>query len=282
MGTLIIVLLGIQLAVLLYAALARNAALQNRTLYLLLVTAVWAAASLLGQVAFGVFAALVALLGAAEVMRCAKGRLLPGLLCAGAAYALVWCVPSLVPAMLIPFLAVVLMLFIPSRLPLQGPGFGCCFCCFLLGYGCACLQLAFVRAAPLTVVAVVMININDVGGYFVGKALGKKRLFERISPNKTLEGYLGGMVFALAILLLSRALIPALAALPFLRLAVYYLYLILAADAGDLLFSAYKRRLGVKDFGTLLGGHGGVLDRFDNIISFAPLFLCMLMAGWVI
>ncbi|EGL83724.1 phosphatidate cytidylyltransferase [Caldalkalibacillus thermarum TA2.A1] len=113
---------------------------------------------------------------------------------------------------------------------------------------------------------------TDSGAYFIGRAFGKRKLCPSISPNKTIEGSLGGIVFGL----MGGVLIQFFTA-PFvlygeaLSLA---LLVSVASQAGDLIESALKRYYGVKDSGTLLPGHGGVLDRFDSLIFvFVLLFL---------
>ena len=108
----------------------------------------------------------------------------------------------------------------------------------------------------------------DIAGFFVGSQFGKTRLAPEISPNKTVEGLIGGMTGSIAAALLIVKLIH-----PWGDLAhVFALGLTIAvmAPLGDLAESMLKRDLGIKDFGTLLPGHGGVLDRFDAILFCLP------------
>lgn len=105
---------------------------------------------------------------------------------------------------------------------------------------------------------------NDTFAFFVGKALGKHKLARRISPNKTVEGAVGGLlgavVFTLGVKIYNPTWFP-------LREAVILgLVIGLAGQIGDLFESALKRDLQVKDSGTLLSGHGGVLDRVDSLL----------------
>ena len=109
---------------------------------------------------------------------------------------------------------------------------------------------------------------NDTSAYFVGRALGRTKLVPRISPGKTVEGSLGGILFgALGLVLLNYALGLRLDVWPLIPLAVL---VPVAAQLGDLAESLIKRGAGVKDAGVLLPGHGGVLDRLDSVLFVVP------------
>jgi phosphatidate cytidylyltransferase len=112
---------------------------------------------------------------------------------------------------------------------------------------------------------------NDVGALFVGSAAGRTPLREWISPNKTVEGLVGGTVATLgAMFLLSVANGKAETWIQVADLLVLGLVIAVLAPIGDLTESMFKRNLDVKDFGTLLPGHGGVLDRFDGFLFVLP------------
>ena len=116
--------------------------------------------------------------------------------------------------------------------------------------------------------------LNDIAQFVSGKCFGKHRLAAHISPNKTWQGLVGGVLASLAVsaalgLYLQLAGLPLLLALG--------LLLSLAGVAGDLVFSAAKRRLGIKDFSQLIPGHGGILDRVDSLVLTAPLLYCGLL-----
>ncbi len=112
---------------------------------------------------------------------------------------------------------------------------------------------------------------NDTGGYFAGRAFGKHKLFERISPKKTWEGAVGGLLLATVGALLVKTLwIPE---LPFYGAAIIALGASVVGPLGDLSESMLKRAFGVKDSGNLLPGHGGMLDRIDALMFNAPFVL---------
>lgn len=119
--------------------------------------------------------------------------------------------------------------------------------------------------------------LTDAGAYFVGVFLGKHRGITQVSPNKSLEGYLGGIVCGGLILLIYGVVLQQFAhlnvSLP--TLAVYGLLGSAITELGDLSFSLVKRQYGIKDYGSLLPGHGGMLDRFDSMAFAAPLMLIL-------
>ncbi|WP_256050626.1 phosphatidate cytidylyltransferase, partial [Staphylococcus aureus] len=119
------------------------------------------------------------------------------------------------------------------------------------------------------VFALVIVWSTDSGAYFVGRKLGKHKLWPEISPKKTIEGFVGGIVIAVIATVIFQY---------FAQLDVNYGLLLLVAvvasmigQLGDLVESAIKRQYGVKDSGNILPGHGGILDRFDSLIFVLPL-----------
>ncbi len=110
---------------------------------------------------------------------------------------------------------------------------------------------------------------NDTGAYFAGKLFGKTKLFQRVSPNKTLEGSVGGFVLALIIVYIYATYI-AKADYPLYWWFFFTLLISVSGILGDLVESQIKRNLGVKDSGKILPGHGGFLDRFDALIFALP------------
>jgi phosphatidate cytidylyltransferase len=113
----------------------------------------------------------------------------------------------------------------------------------------------------------ILIWTNDTFAYIVGKSIGKNKLLEKISPKKTIEGFLGGVFFTvIASYLISK----------FYTEGSLFIWIIIAilvsflGTLGDLIESKFKRIAGVKDSGSLMPGHGGILDRLDSIIFVAP------------
>lgn len=112
----------------------------------------------------------------------------------------------------------------------------------------------------------------DSGAYFVGMAMGKRKLAPHLSPNKTVEGAVGGALCAMLGALVYGIVLNRLGfRIHFLRLLGYGLLGGVACELGDLSFSAVKRICGVKDYGKIIPGHGGVLDRFDSMYFTAPM-----------
>lgn len=121
---------------------------------------------------------------------------------------------------------------------------------------------------PTLVLALfVFVWLNDTGAYLVGSTFGKHRLFERISPKKSWEGFIGGLIVALASSQLFAYYLPDIGWYHWLGLSAT---VILFATWGDLTESLLKRTIGVKDSGNLLPGHGGMLDRFDSVMMAIP------------
>lgn len=123
------------------------------------------------------------------------------------------------------------------------------------------------------IVALIMAFGSDTGAYFVGVAIGKRKLAPLISPKKTVEGFVGGILSSVVLMLIYAIIVRFVFRydVSFVTAALYGILGSLAAVMGDLTFSVIKRQSGVKDYGTIMPGHGGVLDRFDSVIVAAPL-----------
>jgi phosphatidate cytidylyltransferase len=108
---------------------------------------------------------------------------------------------------------------------------------------------------------------SDIGAYFAGKKFGRRKLFERISPNKTWEGSFGGTLSALAMAFIISNFFSDLRLVDWLVIAVI---VVVTGTLGDLVESMFKRSIHIKDSGKVLPGHGGFLDRFDAVFISAP------------
>jgi len=174
-------------------------------------------------------------------------------------------------------------LLVPARIAMSGETrcfleraakiqFGIMICVYCLSYAPALLMLRVPgfqqHSARLLFFLVLVTQMSDVSKYVFGKVLGRHRIVPRVSPNKTWEGFVGGVVTATA---LGSALWWI---TPFNPLAAAEVSLLIAllGAAGGLVMSAIKRDADVKDFGVIIEGHGGILDRIDSLCFAAPIF----------
>tara|TARA_R110000737_G_scaffold343560_1_gene369640 strand:- start:2536 stop:3402 length:867 start_codon:yes stop_codon:yes gene_type:complete len=136
------------------------------------------------------------------------------------------------------------------------------------------------HGAQLLMFLFLMVWSADVGAYFVGKSIGKRKLLPNVSPGKTLEGFLGGVIFACVMVAIAGYFIDW--SMAQYRIVIPVTILITTISVlGDLNESMFKRQAGVKDSGTILPGHGGVLDRIDSLTATAPIYaLCYAYLGW--
>lgn len=146
-------------------------------------------------------------------------------------------------------------------------------------------QFKYGQSMFLLIYVVIGVIMNDIGAYFIGLLFGKHKMNERISPKKTWEGFVGGVVFSIVFSTVF-ALVCGLIDMPILPIFdlqhLYYIIVIsilmpIIADIGDFVFSSVKRSFGVKDFSQLLPGHGGILDRIDSLIFAAALVSCLII-----
>ena len=157
--------------------------------------------------------------------------------------------------------------------------------CFVAGFVVPYLLSALIRILVMTIGRYVVLVpftvafLSDAGAYFVGIRYGKNKLAPVVSPNKTIEGALGGVAAAM-IGMVIYGLVLDLGMGFDVDYALALLYGAAGSAAGvfgDLCFSVIKRQTGIKDYGNLIPGHGGVLDRFDSMMMVAPLIEALLI-----
>ncbi len=186
--------------------------------------------------------------------------------------------------MFIIFIPVYIFLLLPIRMVLIGEtkGFihsaGIMHWAVMLTVFCVS-HIAYLLALPvinkeagsmgLVIYLLFMTQFNDVSQFFWGKLLGKHKIIPKVSPNKTWEGFIGGVV---TITLVSGFVGPLLTSLPFEKSLLAGLIISVSGFMGDVVVSSIKRDLEIKDSGHLIPGHGGILDRIDSLMFTAPLF----------
>lgn len=120
----------------------------------------------------------------------------------------------------------------------------------------------------------ILVWLNDTGAYVFGMLFGKHRLFERISPKKSWEGAIGGTMVTIVLGVWMNFFVPSLSRIDWIVLSIM---VSVFGVYGDLFESLLKRIAGVKDSGTLMPGHGGILDRMDSILFIIPASVAYLM-----
>lgn len=133
------------------------------------------------------------------------------------------------------------------------------------------------------VMTVVSAWVADSAAYFTGSFMGKKKLCPSISPKKTVEGVVGGAVGSIAGIMIAGLVFQFIVyrniTVNYLALLVIGVYCAVASVLGDLVFSVIKRECNIKDYGSIMPGHGGLLDRFDSVIFCAP-FVYIISQTW--
>ncbi len=114
---------------------------------------------------------------------------------------------------------------------------------------------------------------SDTGAYFSGRAFGKHKLFERISPNKTIEGFLGGLIASALVGIAAHHFLGGISMTSWMCIGAF---VSITSTLGDLFESMLKRQSDIKDSGNILPGHGGILDRFDSTFISAPIYWVLL------
>lgn len=159
------------------------------------------------------------------------------------------------------------------------------FLCFLSGIVIPFMITSLVRilcmeqGRVLVCIPFVIAFLSDAGAYFIGVFFGKHKLCPKISPKKSVEGLVGGVVIGTLSLLLYGLIVNTFfdVGARYLPLMLYGITGSLLSAFGDLCLSAVKRQTGIKDFGNLFPGHGGMLDRLDSLMVVAPLTEALLL-----
>ncbi|MDF0715534.1 phosphatidate cytidylyltransferase [Muricauda sp. 334s03] len=142
---------------------------------------------------------------------------------------------------------------------------------FYIGGGCIFLTMIPYKidefAQFLIMGIFILIWVNDTFAYLVGRTLGRTKLFPAVSPKKTIEGSVGGLIFALIAAYFLSWYETRLTVTEWMAMACL---IVVAGSLGDLLESKFKRMAGVKDSGAILPGHGGIWDRLDSLVFAAP------------
>jgi phosphatidate cytidylyltransferase len=181
------------------------------------------------------------------------------------------------------FIPVYVFLFVPIRSVISGDTedflartakiqWGIMICVYCVSHVPALLMLPIRgyegQNMKLLFFLILIVQLSDVFQYIFGKTLGRRRIAPTVSPNKTWEGFIGGTVTATIIGTSLWWVTP----FTLWQAAIISLLIILAGFAGGLCMSAIKRDQGIKDFGAMIEGHGGVMDRIDSVCFAAPLF----------
>ena len=114
---------------------------------------------------------------------------------------------------------------------------------------------------------------SDTGAYFTGRALGRNKLFARISPNKTIEGFVGGLIASALVGIAAHHFLGGISLISWMCIGAF---ISITSTLGDLFESMLKRQSDIKDSGNILPGHGGILDRFDSTLISAPIYWILL------
>ena len=156
--------------------------------------------------------------------------------------------------------------------------------CVVGGIGIPCLMSQILRLKMMdyggtcVMLGYCITMLSDTGGYFGGKLFGKHRPLPNVSPNKTTEGFVGSLILCGVSVMAFGAVVKYLIGFEtsFAALALYILPCNFSTQLGDLAFSVIKREAGIKDFGKVLPGHGGMLDRFDSQIFTMPMLYLLM------
>lgn len=261
--------------------------LLKRTLFGALYVALVVGCILLGPWTTMLLAAAFAILGYLELTKITVGLggnrsvAIATDILALAVLCLVPCPASMVLALVVVLARIVEELYIKSPNPLASLGLSLaamvyiglpCYLLSVMGQTGWCDSLGFSLNRGRILLLFLFIWTNDTGAFCVGSLMGRHKMFPRISPKKTWEGYFGGMFFCVVLAIILALCCPD----AFWHVQAWYVWVGLAVVCsvfstwGDLVESLVKRTLGIKDSGNLIPGHGGILDRIDSFLLVMP------------
>lgn len=179
--------------------------------------------------------------------------------------------------LLLTLLLLVLIVLSKNKYTFDHVGFVVVSACYI-GFGFHYFNMTRFLDQGISIIFFILFLIwaTDSGAYFIGKTFGKKKLWPEISPNKTVEGALGGIASALVVGVVFYSIYPILDSLK--QVLIIIIVVSTVGQLGDFVESAIKRHYSIKDSGNILPGHGGILDRFDSLIFVMPvLYLLQLL-----
>lgn len=136
----------------------------------------------------------------------------------------------------------------------------------------------YARSPMLVLSMFIFIWLNDTGAFLIGSSLGKHRLFPRLSPKKSWEGFWGGLVICVIAAIAIESFAPDFFhVLNMAQVIAFSIIVVIFSTWGDLIESMFKRSFDIKDSGKLIPGHGGILDRIDSLLLVIPATLCYLI-----
>lgn len=238
---------------------------------------------LLGGVFFQLFVGILAMLAVAELLKMKKLEIfsLEGVLAMLAAFVLTVPLQNYFPSLpvdasltaygIVIFLLLSGTVLNSSQYSFEEASFPIASS-FYVGIGFQNLVVGQMAGLNKVLLAIFIVWATDTGAYAIGRRFGRRQLLPQVSPNKTVEGSLGGLASAFLVALIFMLIDKSVYA-PHNFFTMLFLVIIFSvfAQFGDLVESAIKRHFGVKDSGNLIPGHGGILDRFDSMIFVLPI-----------
>lgn len=254
--------------------------MKSRVITAILIMVVVVAATFFSEFTFKIFALAIVAVGThefLEIFKEKKFRLISQIIIYALAIIPIMMIKSFEDVNLVYFGLYTLIFFslliIDEKIHFEELAYLYTFTTFLLSTGIAAITIRHLPEGFVGILYCVLVTAAaDTGGFFAGKFFGKNKLIPRISPNKTVEGFIGGLILSIIIGVLYISFVPGANTLvpggnPILLSVLFSLILGITAPFGDLIFSCIKRNFAIKDFSNVLPGHGGILDRVDSHLT---------------